>query len=176
MINKIKASVLTIIVIVVSVFMGKSFLNRYIFAEVQPVQPIKFNHRSHVTNNKIPCKYCHIYAKRSNVSGVPSVERCMGCHSSIKNVKNDKGELKKLVSHWENKKPIAWTKVYNLADYIYFSHRSHITVAKIDCKECHGDVAKMDTVRRVPNINMGWCLHCHSDNNGPTGDCWGCHQ
>ena len=45
-------------------------------------QPIPFSHRVHAGINKIPCQYCHEYARRSANSGVPPVERCVGCHGS----------------------------------------------------------------------------------------------
>src|SRR6202171_6832921 len=48
------------------------------------VQPIPFSHRIHAGVNKIPCQYCHEYARRSTTSGVPPVQRCVGCHGSQK--------------------------------------------------------------------------------------------
>ena len=39
------------------------------------VQPIPFSHRVHAGINKIPCQYCHEYARRSANSGVPPVEQ-----------------------------------------------------------------------------------------------------
>jgi hypothetical protein len=31
----------------------------------------------------------------------------------------------------------------------------------VSCVECHGRIDKMDVVRRVSPLNMGWCLDCH---------------
>ena len=28
---------------------------------------------------------------------------------------------------------------------------------------CHGDVSKMETIRLVSPLSMGWCLECHRD-------------
>lgn len=162
---------LVIVVIIVSFAIGKGFLNKYIFAEAAPNQPIKFSHRVHAGDNNIPCRFCHIYATRSRVSGVPSVQRCMGCHSSIR---KDSPEIKKLYSYWEAKKPIPWVKIYDLPDYIYFPHNRHVN-GGVKCKECHGDIEKMEKVRKVSYLVMGWCLSCHSKRNGPTDDCWECH-
>src|ERR1700752_3510098 len=47
-------------------------------------QPIPFSHRIHAGVNKIPCQYCHEYARRSSTSGVPPVQRCVGCPGSQK--------------------------------------------------------------------------------------------
>jgi len=34
-------------------------------------------------------------------------------------------------------------------------------VGKLDCTECHGDVAQMDQIAQVKDLSMGWCLNCH---------------
>ena len=36
-------------------------------------QPIAFSHKIHAGDNQIDCQYCHIYARRTNSSGVPPV-------------------------------------------------------------------------------------------------------
>ncbi|MGE5818811.1 MAG: cytochrome c3 family protein, partial [Deltaproteobacteria bacterium] len=43
-------------------------------------QPIAFNHKIHAGDYKIACEYCHIYARRAAIAGIPSAQRCMGCH------------------------------------------------------------------------------------------------
>ncbi|HFB61355.1 MAG TPA: cytochrome C, partial [Bacteroidetes bacterium] len=59
------------------------------------------------------------------------------------------------------KKPIQWIKVHNLPDFVYFNHEQHVKVGKINCTECHGDVAQMDQIAQVKDLSMGWCLDCH---------------
>lgn len=148
--------------------------------DISPVQPITFSHRIHAGDNNIPCMYCHIYAERSPVAGVPDVQRCMGCHKVIK---TDSPLIQEVTSYWDKKKPIPWVKVYNLPDYVYFSHKRHVR-AGVECRMCHGDVAKMDVVSRVSSLKMGWCIDCHTNGaiaiigrevrNGK--DCWTCHK
>ncbi len=143
---------------------------RFVLIDSAPEQPINFSHKIHAGDNELPCRFCHIYARRSKVSGVPSIERCMGCHKSIR---KDRPEVKKLAKYWEKKEPIYWVKVHDLPDYIYFPHKRHIK-AGMECQECHGDVKEMAVIRQVSSLDMGWCLACHKDRNGPT-DCWECH-
>ena len=78
---------------------------------------------------------------------------------------------------------IEWVKVHNLPDYVYFDHRSHVTVG-IDCQTCHGNVETMERVRQVESLSMGWCVNCHREANkiGIKGesvnaslDCTTCH-
>jgi hypothetical protein len=73
-------------------------------------QPIEFPHYIHVQKMGIDCLYCHTYARRSAVSGIPRLDKCMGCHNSIPEVK-DKPRIKLLFSYWEKKQAIPWKKV-----------------------------------------------------------------
>ncbi|NOX90087.1 MAG: cytochrome c3 family protein [Calditrichaeota bacterium] len=63
-------------------------------------------------------------------------------------------------------KPIEWTRVYNLPDFVFFDHRRHVN-ADVSCQKCHGAVETMEKVTQVPDLTMGWCVNCHRDvNNG----------
>ncbi|MHB0977438.1 MAG: cytochrome c3 family protein [Candidatus Aquicultorales bacterium] len=151
-------------------FIGNSLLYAYVFPSTAPVQPISFNHKLHAGDNDIPCLYCHIYATKSRVAGVPSVEKCAGCHASIKKTSP---EIQKIRTYMDNGKPIPWVKVYNVVDYIYYPHNRHLK-AGMKCEDCHGDVKNMVRLSRNATPGMGWCLSCHKEKNGPI-DCWACH-
>lgn len=154
-------------------FISGYILNITYFSDRSPAQPIAFSHRVHAGDNGIPCLYCHNYAGRSTVAGVPPVQRCVGCHVIIK---RDAPEIIKLTDYWNRKTPIPWVKVHNLPDFVYFSHKRHVR-AGVECSVCHGDVAGMDVVTRVVTLKMGWCLDCHRQRAVKAGsDCWTCHK
>ncbi|MFQ5596512.1 MAG: cytochrome c3 family protein [Nitrospiria bacterium] len=136
-----------------------------------PLQPIDFSHKTHAQESEIACLYCHIYAKKSSVAGVPSVQKCIGCHEMIA---LDHPEVQKLLDYWDNRQPIPWKKVYNLPDFVYFSHRMHLN-ADLACEQCHGDVSEMEQVKQVSSLEMGWCLKCHRKMDASI-DCWVCHK
>ncbi|MFQ5780329.1 MAG: cytochrome c3 family protein, partial [Nitrospiria bacterium] len=73
-----------------------------------PEQPIAFSHVTHSEKNEMECQYCHIYAARSSVAGVPSLQKCIGCHEMIT---LDHPEVQKLLDYWDQRKPIPWAKV-----------------------------------------------------------------
>lgn len=58
-------------------------------------------------------------------------------------------------------KPIEWVRVHNLPDHVYFNHAQHVTVGKIKCQTCHGEVEKMEIVQQHSPLSMGWCVNCH---------------
>ena len=95
----------------------------------------------------------------------------MGCH---KITANDKPEVQKLATYWQEEKPIEWVRIHDLPDYVYFSHKRHV-LAEIDCSNCHGKVEEMDRVSKVVDQHMGWCLDCHKE-KGASIDCVTCHK
>jgi hypothetical protein len=161
-------------------------------------QPIEFPHFRHAGDAdkggmEINCMYCHTYARRSMVAGIPPVRKCIGCHQSIESVR-ETPRIKKLFEYWEAKKPIPWKKVHDLPDFVRFNHERHIQrfvfqqgrPVQEACGYCHGDVKTMVVARRQKPITMGWCASCHQKDHpvdmtstqtshGPN-DCFTCHK
>lgn len=135
-----------------------------------PAQPIDFSHARHVGEARIDCQFCHAYARRGPVAGIPSVQRCVGCHQTIL---PEAPEVRRVLDYWENRQPIPWVRVHNLPDYVRFGHRPHLR-AGFDCAECHGDVRQMTIAEQVSSLSMGWCVECHETNNA-SRDCLICH-
>lgn len=131
----------------------------------QPEQPIKFSHQLHAGINQINCLYCHASAEKSKVAGIPTVNTCMNCHKGVQAGQSDAGtaEIAKLLEHYNNNKPIEWTKIHNLPDHVYFNHSQHVTVGKVACQTCHGQIQEMDQVYQFSSLSMGWCINCHRE-------------
>ena len=58
--------------------------------------------------------------------------------------------------------PIAWNRVHDLPDFVYFNHGIHISQG-IGCQTCHGQVDQMPLTWKVNSLNMEWCLECHKN-------------
>ena len=146
-----------------------------------PVQPIFFSHVIHAGSMQIPCQYCHANARRSSAAGIPSVERCMGCHKIIAAQGNP--EVDKLQAYWERKEPIPWVRVFKVPEYVQYPHKPHVQ-AGMQCQTCHGRIEAMERVHAItgqnlPNdllnltgmnvpptkLTMGWCVECHRSVN-----------
>jgi hypothetical protein len=141
--------------------------------DLAPRQPINFNHQLHIQKVGLECTHCHKLVEVSQFAGIPPLETCMTCHKAVA---TDRPEIVKLTRYWEEKKPIPWIRVYNLPvrKYVYFSHKRHIK-AGFECLNCHGEVKVMPVMKRVRQLEMGWCMSCHRENNGPV-DCTTCHK
>ena len=148
---------------------------------VGPVQPIFFSHVIHAGSMQIACQYCHADARRSSVAGIPSVERCMGCHKIVAAQGNP--EVTKLQGYWDRKEPIPWVRVFKVPEYVQFTHKQHVQ-AGLQCQTCHGRIEAMERVAATtgqntlndlanltgmnvppPKLTMGWCVECHRSVN-----------
>ncbi len=181
--------------------------------DYEPVQPIAFSHRLHAGELQVGCLYCHSNAERSRSAGVPSGAVCMNCHrfitapiGAVRAAEEDatragrkappvvSPELRKLYDAMglneglqrepaATPRPLAWTRVHNLPDFVEFDHRPHVA-AGVTCQTCHGPVETMERVRQISDLSMGWCVNCHrsATRTGiagkpvrPSIDCSTCH-
>lgn len=149
----------------------------YVTGRGDPVaQPIAFDHRHHVRDAAIDCRFCHAGAEKAAMAGVPATQLCMGCHGQIW---PQAGLLEPVRASYFEDKPIRWTRVHRLPEHVFFDHSIHVTRG-IDCSQCHGPIDTMGQVAAVAPLTMGWCLDCHrnpgrSDLHPPTY-CSGCHR
>jgi hypothetical protein len=103
-----------------------------------PEQPIAYSHRAHVEAG-VQCLFCHPSALRSPMAGIPSVQKCMGCHAVIE---ADNPAIQEVAGYWERGEPIPWVRVNAQPDFVFFSHQPHLG-AGLNCETCHGDVGSM---------------------------------
>jgi mono/diheme cytochrome c family protein len=162
-----------------------------------PRQPIYFNHVIHASSFKIDCHHCHADARRSEYAGLPSVERCLGCHKIIG--AQDNPEIRKIHDYAGRGEPIPWVRVFKVPEFTYFPHKPHLR-AGVACQSCHGPIERMPVVGAQtgpqlvndllhaaglrpgpPPLSMGWCIECHRQENAARGtraplDCVACHH
>lgn len=124
-----------------------------------PPQPLPYQHSKHVAAG-VQCLFCHPGVTSGATAGIPSLNKCMGCHTSVApKDPADQADIDKLIQQWESQRPVQWVRIFELPDFARFSHRPHVA-AGVACESCHGDVAK--TAQPHPyNLNMGFCLDCH---------------
>ena len=122
-------------------------------------QPIDFDHRHHVADDGIDCRYCHATVESSPSAGLPSTDVCLGCHAQIW---NQSPLLAPVRQSFFDAEPLRWNRVYRLPDFVYFDHAIHVAKG-VGCESCHGRVDQMPAIRQEAPLTMGWCLDCHRD-------------
>ena len=139
-------------------------------AQAAPQQPIPFPHVRMVSAG-VPCLFCHSGATRSPAAGIPSSDRCFGCHQTILKTSPLIG---KLYAYFDQ--PIPWVRINQLPRFVHFSHEVHVNNG-INCEQCHGDIGHMTVTVQAQKFNMGFCLDCHEKqpNGQQLKDCGVCH-
>ena len=122
-------------------------------------QPIPFDHRHHVRDDGIDCRYCHWSVERAPSAGLPASGLCMNCHGQVL---NDSPLLQPVRTSVAENRPIPWARVNRVPDFVYFDHSAHVSHG-VGCETCHGRVDLMPRVRQAEPLTMGWCLACHRD-------------
>lgn len=187
------------LVIVISLIVSL-FLSLYsigVLEDYHPSQPIEFPHDIHAGKNGIDCKYCHNSAIDGKTAGIPTVNVCMNCHKQINgNTPEQQEKIAKIyaAAGWDpvkqmytgKTKEIIWNKVHVLPDHVYFNHQQHVVAGGVDCKQCHGDMTKMNETAKVQpvaelnkvegnipltkaTLTMGWCIECHAEKEVSAG-------
>jgi hypothetical protein len=133
------------------------FTPKYSRVGYQPVQPVAFDHKIHVGQLGMDCRYCHSFVEVSGHSNFPSTQTCMNCH---RDVDKNNPKLQPVRDSWASGKPIEWVKIHNVPDYAYFNHSAHVNRG-VSCVSCHGKVNEMNVVYHDQPQSMGWCLNCH---------------
>lgn len=122
-------------------------------------QPVQFSHERHVAGNGIDCRYCHTSVEESTFAGIPPTKTCMNCHSQIF---ADSPFLEPVRASFRENRSIEWTRVNDLADFVYFNHSAHVRKG-IGCASCHGRVDLMPLMWKTSSLKMEWCLECHRE-------------
>ena len=143
------------------------FLNRRPAA----TQPLEFPHNTHI-GKEISCDTCHEGVNTGPVAGLPSVKTCMICHESIA---TDRPRIQQITAMRDKGIDLAWQRVYGFSeqDHVKFNHAPHIR-AKVDCANCHGNMAEQTVAEVKVDHTMGFCVNCHNEKKAPV-DCLTCH-
>jgi hypothetical protein len=145
-----------------------------------PPQPIAFNHALHLERVQgLECQDCHQFVMTEPYAGLPSKYVCFGCHDPAAEAEGEapNPQMAALMAFAHTDGDIPWHRVTALPPDVFFSHRRHAAVAKLDCLACHPEVPNWTSPpERGPiRMRMETCLACHR-NAGTSVDCMSCHR
>ena len=139
----------------------------------RPDQPIAFNHKKHLDQG-VECITCHPYSKEQTFSGMPTLAICLGCH---KEPVTESPEEEKIRQFEKKEEEIPWKRLYRQPDHVFYSHRRHVVLGKIECQTCHGNIGQSEVPPSKPwvKMTMKWCMDCHTKSK-VINDCNACHE
>jgi len=135
-------------------------------------QPISFNHKKHLDQG-LQCDACHPFFNSQTFSGMPKLSACLECH---KEPITQSPEEEKIRQFAKKGQEIVWKRLYGQPDHVFYSHRRHVALGKLECQSCHGDIAQSEKPPSRPwvKMTMSWCMNCHTKSK-VTNDCLACH-
>ena len=136
-----------------------------------PVQPFPFSHQIHL-EKELVCTDCHESVERGPRASIPGVSTCMICHSQIA---TDRPLIQQMTAMQEKGLDFVWQRVYDYPreSHVRFEHAPHIR-AKVECSTCHGNQKEQTVARRMVNMDMAFCVNCHTERQA-SNDCLTCH-
>lgn len=132
---------------------------------------LRFDHSKH---QAMACEVCHRGVTTRSEATIPGQGLCSKCHNTSPD-RSPSGaaiwEAAEKGGRW------AWPVSYRLPSHVYFSHRRHVELARLACRECHGDMSSRTTPVTEPlkQLDMNSCLGCHRRMNASI-DCAHCHR
>lgn len=137
----------------------------------EAVQPFAYSHRLHLAQG-LSCTDCHDGVERGPRAGLPGISTCMTCHQAVA---TDKPSVQSMAAHQAKGLDFAWQRVYDYPReaHVVFNHAPHVR-AKVECSTCHGDMTQQDVARRVVDMDMAFCVNCHTQKQA-SNDCLTCH-
>jgi hypothetical protein len=134
----------------------------------KPEQPVPFSHAIHAGQLKMDCRYCHNTVFDAAHAAVPPTATCINCHSpaneagvtGLSAVHQASTKLAPIHESWETGRSVAWVRIHNLPEFVYFNHAAHVH-AGVSCVSCHGRIDQMEVVHQDKQLSMAWCIDCH---------------
>lgn len=138
-----------------------------------PRQAIAFNHAKHIENS-LNCTDCHSGVQTQAKATLPALDVCLGCHQTALSSSPEEEKIRSISASGQE---LNWAQVTMVAPHVFFSHRRHVTVARLSCAECHGPMEKMTKppLRPWRAFTMNTCIGCH-EKNKVNADCNDCHR
>lgn len=159
---------------------GAAFAYSRYKAYVTPLpvtQPIQFKHKTHLDEKLgLTCDSCHKGVNEGPHAGIPSVATCIKlCHTDPQGTNPEEPKVREYAARGE---AIPWQQANRMAGHVYFSHVGHVKFAKMECKECHGEMKDRTepvTMSTTHHLTMTACMACHQE-KGASNDCLLCHK
>ncbi|MBL7024874.1 MAG: cytochrome c3 family protein [Candidatus Marinimicrobia bacterium] len=136
--------------------------------QTAPENALIFSHDLHVNEEGLDCLDCHPDDDVENSMLatdrlLPDEDACMTCH-------DDWQEDETCERCHTGEQPFV-ARIFPPENFL-FPHQSHLSVAKLECEICHGNMSDIENT--PPQPLMADCISCHIDRSVSTA-CQDCH-
>lgn len=149
-------------------------------------QPVNFSHKVHTGTAGLKCEDCHEIRADGTFAGIPSLEKCAGCHTAA--MGTTVAEKQFIDRYVTPQREVQWAVYSRQPENVYFSHAAHVKLGKLACANCHGNHGETDALRAYEEdrisgysrdiwsgMKMDDCVACHRQ-HGFESSCLDCHK
>lgn len=150
------------------------------------LQPVDFSHKVHKSAGGMKCEDCHEFRADGSFAGIPRLGKCAGCHTVA--MGTTAAEKNFIDNYVTPRREVRWLVYARQPESVYFSHATHVKLARLACAECHGDRGQAATpsiyeADRISGysrdiwrgMTMDDCVACHR-RHGLENSCLDCHK
>ena len=117
---------------------------RLLYKSIQ--QPVQFNHKLHIGESVgQTCEDCHTFRTDGSFAGLPSIDKCGGCHSA--QIGSTVAESILVAGYVTPGRDVPWLVYARQPENVYFSHVYHVKLSGISCDRCHGPQESSESLR-----------------------------
>jgi len=130
------------------------------------------------------CVDCHTGVREQARATLPTISVCLMCHENPVTQSPEEAKIRQVSAKGE---ALIWQSPGRLPHQIFFSHRRHVVLGKLDCAACHGNVGQSTAPANRPafqgcgdilgkcEFTMERCMDCHASHK-VRNDCNDCHR
>ena len=89
------------------------------------------------------------YYKTQTFSGMPDIAVCLECHKEPVTQSPEEEKIRQFAKRGE---AIPWKQIYHEPDHVFYSHRRHVVLGKIECQTCHGEIGQSEKPPTTPFV------------------------
>jgi hypothetical protein len=179
------------------ILFGWIFFPLFLYRPIE--QPVQFSHAAHTGDNVgLKCEDCHVFDGDGKFQGIPTIDRCVSCHSQPIGVSEEEERFARV--YVIPRRNVPWVIYSKQPQNVFFSHSIHVKLGGVDCQQCHFGQAYTTSLRpayvsrisgysldvfgrnlfNIPptpssGMRMNDCSKCHQK-YGINESCIGCHK
>ena len=112
-------------------------------------QPVDFSHKVHADKAGAKCEDCHAFREDGTFAGMPTLDKCAGCHAARHGHHRGGKELHRSIRDAAARAAVGGLRA-PAGERLLFPHHARQAGPGSKCEQCHGDEGASDHAAALP--------------------------